>query len=89
MRCARVHLLAVDHVVVAVANRAAAQVGKIGTRMRLGKSETERDFPFDQTRNVMLLLLLRAGCHDRRCAAAAQRDIDANPSELLLDDVLR
>ena len=84
-----VHLLAVDHIVVAITNCAAAQIRQVGTCMRLGEAETEGNLALDEARNIKLFLLLRAGRHNRWCAAAAQGDVDAGAREFFFDDVLR
>ena len=57
--------------------------------MRLGEAQRESDFAFDQAGDVIQLLFFGTGRHDRRRAAAAQRNIDARAREFFLDDILR
>ena len=60
------HLLPVDHVVVAVADRGGAQVGQVGSRVRLRVADREVQFACRDPGQKELLLLVGAEGHDRR-----------------------
>ena len=64
-REAREHLLAVDHVLVAVAHGARLQRREVGARVGLGVADREVDLALQDLRHVELLLLLAAEAHDR------------------------
>ncbi len=60
------HLLAVDDVLVAVADRSGAQRREVGARLGLGVADGEVDLAARDLRQVVRLLLLGAVRHDRR-----------------------
>ena len=88
VRAGGVHLLAVDHPLVAVLHRAALQRRKVRAGLWLGEAEREGNLAADEPGDVVVLLLVGAGRHDGRSAAASAADADADAGELLLHDVL-
>ncbi len=64
---AREHLLAVDHVLVAVAHRFGLQRCQVGAGIGLGVPDREVDLTLQDLVDVELLLLFRSVPHDRRC----------------------
>ncbi|AFP42179.1 hypothetical protein MSMEI_5745 [Mycolicibacterium smegmatis MC2 155] len=60
------HLLAIDHVVVAVTHRGGAQRRQVGARARLGVADREVQFTRGDLGQEELLLFLCAERHDRR-----------------------
>ena len=70
------HLLAVDHVLVAVADGGGAQRREIGARTRLGVTDREVDVARGDLGQVELLLLLGAERHDGRCDAVDRQERD-------------
>ncbi len=66
---------AVEHIVIAVAARAGAQVGGVGAGLRLGQRKAADPFAARKLRQEALLLLLGAEFQDRH---AADRAVDAH-----------
>ena len=62
----REHLLAVDHVLVAVADGTGLERREVGAGVGLGVTDREVDLALQDLRHVELLLLLAAVTHDRR-----------------------
>ena len=85
-RC--VHLLAVDNVIVAIADCAALETGEVGARLGLGKSQRKGNFATNYAGDELLLLLFGARCEYRRRAGSGSANSDANAGKLLFHDVL-
>ena len=62
----RPHLLAVDHVLVAVAHRARGERREVGAGAGLRVADAEVDVAREDLREEELLLLVGAEAHDRR-----------------------
>ena len=83
-----VHFLAVDHEVVSVSHCPALKTRQVSSGLWFGESQGQRDLSANKSGKQGFLLFFSSSGEDRRCAAACPADADADPGELLLDDVL-
>ena len=83
-----VHLLAVDHEVVPVSHCPALETRQIGSGLWFGESKGQRNLSANKSGKQGFLLFFSSSSEDRWGAAACPADADADPGELLLDDVL-
>ncbi len=74
----RPHLLAVDDVVVAVADGGGPQAGEVGSRLRLGVADREMQLPGGDPGQVERLLLVGPEPHDRRSHGVDRQERHGN-----------
>src|SRR6185312_6504048 len=86
------HLLAVDHVVVAIALGSGCERGEVRARARLREELTPELLAREQRPDPALLLLVAAGVHEGGTSPAdadrVDRTADVAPLQLLVDDEL-